>query len=148
MESRRNIFSRHTSHTFFLGWLYDFFTEASGCLVPFLMKLIMIASYGACLVGKMFLADSTDDEIGPNGFLAACLHHLIQYCSDWKRFCTRPRKQCTTINGLQTAVHCDRSWRFALGYSGIQLGHSTRASTTTEREYQINIDRHRVCCGR
>ena len=31
------------------------FTEASGYLVPFLIFLIKIMSYGVCLVEKMFL---------------------------------------------------------------------------------------------
>ena len=87
---------RPTIVQYFFWWLYVSFRRLRGILSQILSDLIRITSYGICLVEKMFL-DFIDDKIWPNVFFWP---YSTGFESDWKRFCTRPRRHYATIYGL------------------------------------------------
>ena len=79
-------------------WLNISFRRFRGISSQILSDLIRITSYGACLVGKMFLPDFRDDKTWPHVFFWP--PSSTGFESDWKCFCTRPRRHYTTIYGL------------------------------------------------
>ena len=79
----------------YFRWFYESLPRLRGVWSQILSDLIRIASYGACLLEKMFLRDMIIGEIWPNVFFRRPFSTTFN--SDWKRFCTRTRRNYTTV---------------------------------------------------
>ena len=114
---------------YYFRWFYESLRRLRAIWSQIWSDLIRIASYGASLLEKMFLRDIIIEKIWPNGFFCRPFSTLK---SDWKFFCTRPWRHYTTVWIMNWgSVVSGGSRRYGRSYSGTQLGHSTRASSTT-----------------
>ena len=92
----------------------------------------------------MFLRNVIIDKISPN--VLFCRPFSTTFDSDWKSFYTTSEAihNCIWVIDWGSVGH-DGSRRYGRGYSGTQLEHSTRASSTTERE-SISITLADIAC--